>query len=395
MVPAADGKSLWLISRINFQGFYAFRVSGNGILPDPVFSALGSSDDIGQIKMNRQFNQLAMGSKWARNNPGANIQVFDFNNATGVFSNERSLRYDFDYSAPYGIYGVEFSPSGKFLYVSDFYRVVQFNLGLSDLQAIQKSGVQVSPQSSFLAGGLQLGPDGRIYGKGTNVFAINYPEKSGTACSFIEKPISMMPDVQGIALPKWVYFCDDPPGFAYFNYRTGQDPCPGAETVNFSLRNNVGAASVVWDFGDPSSGALNTSVEKNPVHVYIKPGIYRVKVQIKNAAGTETLEQQIYLLRCRNPEEACSLYIPNAITPNGDQLNDAFIPLATCPLASYHLQIFNRTGQSVFTSSSISAEWPSPADEIPEGGTIFFYTLLYQFEGGEMKKSNGYVTVLR
>jgi gliding motility-associated-like protein len=39
----------------------------------------------------------------------------------------------------------------------------------------------------------------------------------------------------------------------------------------------------VWDFGDPAT--LNTSLSKDPIHIYTATGIYPVKLQVRSAAG--------------------------------------------------------------------------------------------------------------
>jgi PKD repeat protein len=44
-------------------------------------------------------------------------------------------------------------------------------------------------------------------------------------------------------------------------------------------------AGWAWDFGDPASGALNTSSLQNPSHFYASPGIYRVTQTIISANG--------------------------------------------------------------------------------------------------------------
>ena len=395
VVPAADGQSLWLITRSEPEGFYAFQVTSSGILPDPVYSPLGTCNETGHMKINRQFNQLALGTK-SQIGSGVRIQLVDFNNATGEFSNVRIFGYGSVNGGFVNVYGLEFSPDGRFLYVSDFGKVVQFDISLSTITQIRQSGIQVSPPISyFIAGSLQLGPDGRIYGNGRELFAINYPEFSGTACGFTERAIYPFPLTQGIGLPKWVYYCDDYPGFSYFKVSGKQDFCPGAITMSFSLWNNDVVSGISWDFGDPSSGSLNFSGEKNPIHVYNNPGIYKVKAVVSSVRGTLTLEQIINLSQCLNTGGGCKISIPNAITPNGDGRNDGFVPLINCHLKEYQLQIFNRLGQLVFSSSSPAMIWPDREEELPAGGTNFFYCLTYQFEDGEKNKSRGFFTILR
>ena len=43
--------------------------------------------------------------------------------------------------------------------------------------------------------------------------------------------------------------------------------------------------SYLWNFGDPSSGALNTSSLKNPKHIYTVSGIYTIKLTVTSANG--------------------------------------------------------------------------------------------------------------
>jgi gliding motility-associated-like protein len=40
----------------------------------------------------------------------------------------------------------------------------------------------------------------------------------------------------------------------------------------------VGGQSFVWDFGDPASGAANTSTLANPTHFYANPGVYAIRL---------------------------------------------------------------------------------------------------------------------
>lgn len=68
--------------------------------------------------------------------------------------------------------------------------------------------------------------------------------------------------------------------------------------------------------------------------------------------------------------EPC-LHIPNVITPNGDNVNDAFYIQNITSFDDAHLVIYNRWGQKVFDSLPYRNEW-IPFDE-PEG--TYFYVL--------------------
>jgi gliding motility-associated-like protein len=57
-------------------------------------------------------------------------------------------------------------------------------------------------------------------------------------------------------------------------------------------------------------------------------------------------------------EEPYAVYVPNSFTPNGDGINDVFIPVGNAmDPANYHLLIFNRWGEVVFESTDLSQEW--------------------------------------
>ena len=51
-------------------------------------------------------------------------------------------------------------------------------------------------------------------------------------------------------------------------------------TVDFQDNSNGNPTSYLWNFGDPASGAANTSTLQNPSHTYSDTGIYLVKLKI-------------------------------------------------------------------------------------------------------------------
>ncbi|MFZ4057034.1 MAG: PKD domain-containing protein [Ferruginibacter sp.] len=59
-----------------------------------------------------------------------------------------------------------------------------------------------------------------------------------------------------------------------------------AFTNNSTIADGTQAGfNYVWDFGDPTSGALNTSTGINPTHLYNTTGPYTIKLQVTSAAG--------------------------------------------------------------------------------------------------------------
>ncbi len=83
--------------------------------------------------------------------------------------------------------------------------------------------------------------------------------------------------------------CNDFDGFAIDDFTIEEAPasvasftynCSSNLRVNFKNTSTFCPTSFVWDFGDPSSGADNTSTLENPTHAYTLGGVYNVKLTV-------------------------------------------------------------------------------------------------------------------
>jgi len=94
-----------------------------------------------------------------------------------------------------------------------------------------------------------------------------------------------------------------------------------------------------WTLGD---GSLST--RKNLKHLYTIPGLYPISLLVTDAYGCTDFVTDTILVR-----DIFTFYIPNAFTPNGDNLNDIFTPYGlNVDPGSFDMVIFNRWGQEVF-----------------------------------------------
>ena len=96
----------------------------------------------------------------------------------------------------------------------------------------------------------------------------------------------------------------------------------------------------------------------------------------------------------------CQVFIPNAITPDGDERNNAFKPVPSCPISDYTLQIFNRWGDLVFETRDQDEGWAGGNDEYYDQAQVYFYRMTYRWgeeqnESLELQISTGTITVLR
>ena len=120
-----------------------------------------------------------------------------------------------------------------------------------------------------------------------------------------------------------------------------------------------------------------------------------ITVVAENECGTTEGEVSLFLEDC-----SCTLYIPNAFTPNGDELNDVFRPTFKCELADYEMTIFNRWGNEVFQTSNPELGWNGRTAHkgFPARGQVYSYILRYRNAlepNSQLQEVLGSVTLVR
>lgn len=98
----------------------------------------------------------------------------------------------------------------------------------------------------------------------------------------------------------------------------------------------------------------------------------------------------------------CPLYeLPNTFTPNNDGSNDLFIPYPFCFIASIELQVFNRWGQVVFTTTDPNINWDGTnqnGDVLAEGTYVYTCRVFEQRVEGPVEQAEilrGYIQLIR
>ncbi len=74
---------------------------------------------------------------------------------------------------------------------------------------------------------------------------------------------------------------------------TGQAVCFANTSVEGFYNNCSRLTQYEWDFGDPASGALNTSTAVNPCHNYSAPGTYTVTLRTINPCGSQEITKTV------------------------------------------------------------------------------------------------------
>lgn len=135
------------------------------------------------------------------------------------------------------------------------------------------------------------------------------------------------------------------------------------EEVVLSVDNEFG--TVVWD--DSYEG--NTFTLKN------RDGI--LKVKSVNQCGADSTDLYVDLVDCY-----CRVWLPSAITANGDNLNETLRPTLDCPkLETYNLKVYNRWGEQLWESTDTQDQWDATYKGKPVQSGVYFW--LVQWSGIE------------
>lgn len=103
-----------------------------------------------------------------------------------------------------------------------------------------------------------------------------------------------------------------------------------------------------WDFGDK-----NTSAVENPKNYFEENGTYTVSLDYTSLRGCSKK-----VFKTIEISKQTKLLAPNSFTPNGDGLNDFFMPEELKVSGNkFTLSIFNKRGQQVFSTQDASYPW--------------------------------------
>ncbi len=273
------------------NAFYAYLVSPAGVGTAVVSNVgvvhggtnLNSDISVGQMKASPDGTKIALATS-ANNNT---FEILDFNATTGIVSNPITLSSS-DYANPYG---VEFSADGTKLYCSttNNNKVYQINMQAGSASAIIASATLVATSTSSNIGGLQLGPDSKIYlARNLSFFlgVINNPNANALNCNYVDDGISLTVKRSRRGLPNFIQSYFNNPRFTYFNL------CLGDSTL-FFISDLNGVNSVEWNFDDPASGSNNTSVLTNPYHIFSLSGTFNVQLIRNFSTYSDTVVQAV------------------------------------------------------------------------------------------------------
>ncbi|MFQ5446121.1 MAG: choice-of-anchor L domain-containing protein [Saprospiraceae bacterium] len=156
------------------------------------------------------------------------------------------------------------------------------------------------------------------------------------------------------------------------------DPIPGGVFDWFVQ------GELITTTNDTSSGVLNApEVDADQLFTYA--------LLVTNEFGC-TAFKEIGILVKNNPVD-----VPNAFSPNGDELNQNFTLVSKVPVNIIDFKVYNRWGQLVYNNKRGQQGWDGKQNGTPAPADVYIYYIKYEMAGGNGKQYvlKGDVTLLR
>ncbi len=277
-IAKGEGIGYWLISADNNNGsddcfIRTFEISTSGISFNDEYSQtwfwVGWYNDIDDAEISNNCSLIAVSFK------GHYIGLFAYDNVVGNCTAALTQSVDNNTSFT-NITEMAFSANSEYLYtIGNFNSIKKYNVTVFTNTAVQGSQQILETSSTNSWNDLKLAVDGNIYildDQGLLHRVVN----ADLPTAAFESSVLTLPD------NVTTYFPNTPNltcGAAFFINPQTIDVCLG-ESTEFTLSATFIPDSVLWTFGDPESGPLNSSELQDPIHLYAAPGAYDVNTLV-------------------------------------------------------------------------------------------------------------------
>jgi len=113
--------------------------------------------------------------------------------------------------------------------------------------------------------------------------------------------------------------------------------------------------TLILDVATDNAVYLWQDSSKNSSFTITNSGEFWVKVTNQCGSDSDTIKTLI-------SDCECIIFLPNAFTPNNDNINDVFKPVYECELTDFRLMIFNRWGDLIYETNEIEVPWDGKAN---------------------------------
>lgn len=325
-IPHANGTDYWLITQETGTDNYTVT----WVQPGGVFTHTSISGMTGGFSIAASNFSYHEGSGKIAISPASvnrNIPILDFDNATGSLSFDRFILNSASTIAG-ALYDTEWSPSGRFLYIS------RLNDSGADAQVLQfdmnTPGATLAPILAapvFRSYGLQLAPDTAIYHifqtSGGGPFRVARLTDTDSIAALVQYTAVAFPSNPNIASTQFPSFAPSLDLNLMVTF-TSQGTCSNVNT-SFYPTVTPTADSLLWDFGDAQG-----SSDWSPIHTYTTGGGFNVTVtaflngQSATFSAPVNITQFDLMINLVQDTTACECELPinNGIAPCPNNTSD-------------------------------------------------------------------------
>jgi len=141
-----------------------------------------------------------------------------------------------------------------------------------------------------------------------------------------------------------------------------------------------------WSFGD---GSMN-NFTIDPSHEYVNKGSYSVSLIVENGICSDTITKLVEI------SSGISAYVPTGFSPNGDGLNDDFLPITNVTEDDeFQFLVFNKWGNVIFEAADYQQGWDGTYQGKVAQNGIYVWSLIVVKGGGEIREMRGKLTLFR
>ena len=201
----ANGRDWWLIqNRRDTVLTYLIDPSGINLHHEIIHEDVWGSYATGFTKFSPQGDRLAINHFISLDSQGVELVLADFDRCNGLISNIRTNRSQSFETSIFGP-GLEFSPSGRYLYTNDVLSIYQLDTWADDVFSTKTMVAEYDGHIDYSPSGTverkshfaqsQRAPDGKIYIGVTNssyyFHIIHNPDLPGTDCNVEQHAIRL------------------------------------------------------------------------------------------------------------------------------------------------------------------------------------------------------------
>lgn len=370
-IPNCDGTLFWSIAYINQGKFAVLKMDGDTVALHSVFTVpTGGVQTFQQITASPDGRKILAGPI-VLGNGNRGYYILNFNKGTGSFTSYTTI--DQGSNLPATGAQISFSPNSRFVYLTDLCcaqpsgntgHLYQVDLYAANPWLSKKSVYEFPRTDGNNARPAQImcvGPDKRLYiGQGNTpdissdyrLGVINFPdvlEDGSNSVGYNRNGPDIIPPncpFSTITLSAFGGLHDRHAAYGC-NWSPNAPPTYNAYAVSCAQYNfyTDECYSSTWNFGDPASGANNTSTLSNPTHTFSAPGSYAISLTSNGQTFTDTIYIQAPATAISQSPVACGT------------TNSTYSVAQPQPGVKYIWTITGGTPASVTGSIDVNVQW--------------------------------------